>query len=79
MFVPKFYFVNMYLQLKIATIADHGTPLTYTIMPVNEIYNDSEKEEFDHNLNSHVIRKRDTNEEEYEIGLDYLEINEGIK
>ena len=71
--------MKIFFQLKIATIADHETPLTYTIMPVNEIYNGLEKEKFDHNLNSHVICKRDANEEEYEIGLDYLEISEGMK
>jgi len=63
------------MNLKLATILDDESSDAYTIIPVNNLENGLEKEYFDHSMNSHCIFKRDLNENDYEIGLDYLEIN----
>jgi hypothetical protein len=45
-------------------------------MPVKHIQDGLKKETFDHAQNSHVIFKRDAPEDDFEIGHDYLEIND---
>ena len=40
------------------------------------VQDDLKKETFDHAQNAHVIFKRDTLEDDFEIGHDYLEIDD---
>jgi hypothetical protein len=47
-------------------------------MPVNHIQDGLKKENFDHAKNAHVILKRDIGEDEFEIGHDYLEIDDSM-